>query len=111
MVEKIAKKVKTEEKTAFPLTKSGSCILRSRHLTEKSSHLELKNIYVFRVGRFCNKIEIKKEVEDKYKVEVTAVRVSRVPATKRFRGRRLIKLPGYKKAMVSLKAGQKLTEK
>jgi large subunit ribosomal protein L23 len=76
--------------------------------TEKSSTLEKERKYLFRVATVATKIDVKRAVEEIYKVKVDAVNTTRVPGKlKRVRAR-----AGYttawKKAIVSLKEGQKI---
>lgn len=78
-------------------------------LTEKGTRLkEEGNQYLFRVARTANKIEIKRAIEQLFKVTVLDVRTSRVRGKVkrlgRFRGRR----PDWKKAVATLKAGDSI---
>ncbi len=78
------------------------------HITEKSGDLNARGKYVFMVKLYATKPEVKKAVKDVYGVDAVSVRIIRTPGkTKRFRG-----LPhrtgGLKKAIVTLKEGQKI---
>lgn len=78
------------------------------YITEKGTLLQGQNQYVFRAGEKANKIEIKKAIEDLYKVKVEKVMVLNKPKkNKFFRGREGSK-PGFKKAIVKLKKGEKI---
>ena len=86
--------------------KSAKFIIRRPIITEKATRMkETENKYVFEVENNCNKIEIKKAVEDLFNVTVTAVRTytthGKVRTRGRFRGRR----PDWKRAIVQLKVG------
>ena len=75
-------------------------------LTEKMvSYKENENKYAFVVARAANKIEIKRAVEDRFKVRVTAVNTmnysGKLKRQGRFEGRRA----AWKKAIVSLHEG------
>ena len=84
-------------------------VLISPCITEKAvGASSLGNFYVFKVNGDANKIEIKKAVEDKYKVNVIQVRTVNVPRKKVRRGRIEGFKPGYKKAIIKLKEGQKI---
>jgi large subunit ribosomal protein L23 len=81
--------------------------------TEKIARLqESENKYAFAVARDANKIEIRREIEKKFNVKVTGIQTVNVigkirqQLTKsgRFFGQR----PDWKKAIVTLAAGQKL---
>lgn len=74
-------------------------------ITEKSTRISEYNQVAFRVPLDASKPQIKKAVENLFKVKVTAVNTIRVKGkTKRFRGipgRR----PDFKKAVVTLAEG------
>ena len=83
-------------------------IIKSLVRTEKSTDLEKQNKYLFRVATSATKIDIKKAVQDIYKVKVQDVNtVHVIGKLKRVRVR-----SGYssswKKAIVSLQEGQKI---
>jgi large subunit ribosomal protein L23 len=85
-------------------------VLKRPVLSEKSTQLSEKGQYVFEVIPSANKIEIRKAVEDRYKVSVAEVRTITVrPKTKLQMTRRgyvVGKTTLRKKAIVSLKKGQ-----
>ncbi len=83
-------------------------ILRSPQITEKSTALAEKNQYVFKVYPKTNKIEIKTAIEDLYNVDVLSVRIIKVRPKRRRLGRISGWRAGYKKAVVKIKAGQKI---
>ena len=83
-------------------------ILIEPHITEKTTDLEKKNQYVFKVFPKANKTEIKKAIEDLYKVEVLDVKIINVPKKRRRLGRISGLKKGYKKAIVKIKEGQKI---
>jgi len=83
-------------------------ILIEPHITEKTTDLEKKNQYVFKVFPKANKTEIKKAIEDLYKVEVLDVKIINVPKKRRRLGRISGWKKGYKKAIVKIKEGQKI---
>lgn len=82
--------------------------LRNLIRTEKGSEMLASNKYLFRVAKDANKIQIKQAVEDIYNVKV--VRVNTL--TMRGKWRRLRykegKTPDWKKAIVTLKQGDKI---
>ena len=83
-------------------------IIRSPVITEKSTQGSMYNQVTFRVDRRASKPEIKKAVEELFKVKVTAVNTLRQSGKiKRFRGIKG-KRPDYKKAMVSLAEGESI---
>lgn len=84
-------------------------ILKSPCITEKATNMSSQgNFYVFNVNSDANKIEIKKAVEDKYKVNVLNVRTINIPRKRMVRGKTEGFRPGYKKAVIKVKEGQKI---
>ena len=83
-------------------------ILKTPQVTEKATDLVKKNQYVFKVYSRANKNEVKKAIESVYGMDVISVRVINVPAKRRRLGRQRGWRKGYKKAIVKIKAGQKI---
>lgn len=81
-------------------------VLLAPRVTEKSTLLgELNNQFVFKVAPDATKPQVKKAVEELFKVKVKSVQVLNVKGkVKRF-GQRLGKRSGWKKAFVSLHEG------
>jgi large subunit ribosomal protein L23 len=80
-------------------------------VTERSTQLKEKGKYSFEVHSNATKQEIKNAVEvifKKEKVEVLKVNTINVPAKIRRFGRNLSKAYRWKKAIVTLKPGQKI---
>ncbi len=83
-------------------------IIKSILRTEKGTFLAAENKYMFWVSKKSNKIQIKKAVEEIYKVHVTGVNTLGVkPKPKRVRYK-LGKTSPWKKAMVTLKSGESI---
>ncbi|MCL6476835.1 MAG: 50S ribosomal protein L23 [Peptococcaceae bacterium] len=83
-------------------------IIKKPLITEKSMDLVGENKYTFIVDLNSNKIEIRKAVEELFKVKVEKVHTIRYKGRmKRVRGR-MGRTPDYKKAIVTLKAGDKI---
>ena len=77
-------------------------------VTEKSTNQSELNKIVFKVNKNYNKKLIKKNIEKIFKVEVTKVNiVNKKTKIKSTRGRK-VKIPGFKKAIVTLKKGQSI---
>ena len=77
-------------------------------VTEKSSSMVADGKYTFEVARTANKIEVKYTVETIFKVDVTDVKTMNMPGKFKRQGRTHGMTPDWKKAIVTLKAGQKL---
>jgi len=87
---------------------SAAAVLRKPHITEKSSILQEKGVYIFQVSERSSKYEIKKAVEELYGVKVSGVKTINVPSRLRHVGRKVGRRPGYKKAVVRMYRGQKI---
>ena len=83
-------------------------VLKEPHVTEKSTDLAKRNQYVFRVHSQTNKTEIKEVIEDLYRVDVVTVRIVNIPSKNRRLGKTEGWRKGYKKAIISVKKGQKI---
>jgi large subunit ribosomal protein L23 len=83
-------------------------VLISPVVSEKSYGQIVENRYTFKVHKNAHKTQIRQAVEELFDVKVVAVNVIKMqPKPKRrgaFRGTR----PGWKKAIVELKAGDKI---
>ncbi|HXV18454.1 MAG TPA: 50S ribosomal protein L23 [Candidatus Omnitrophota bacterium] len=83
-------------------------VIKALLRTEKGVNLSEEGKYLFSVAKVANKIQIKKAVEDIYKVKVEAVNTQVVPGKlKRVRYRAGM-TSEWKKALVTLKEGQKI---
>jgi large subunit ribosomal protein L23 len=86
-------------------------VIRRPLITEKSTEMrEDNNIVAFEVHRDANKIDVKKAVEDRFKVKVAEVRIARMHGKLRRQGRYSGHRPDWKKAYVRLAAGEKQIE-
>lgn len=77
-------------------------------LTEKSSRLRTQNQVIFEVSRDANKIQIRDAVQKLFKVTVTDVNTMVIRGKERRMGRGVGKLQNWKKAIITLKAGDKI---
>ncbi len=76
--------------------------------TEKGADIQPMNKYLFVVDRAANKIEIKRSIEDIYKVKVDSVNTSMVRGKMRRVRYAQGKTPDWKKAVITLKEGNKI---
>ncbi len=83
-------------------------VLRRPLITEKNTDLQSQNKYAFEIAGGANKPMIKQAVEKAFKVNVSAVHVITVPGKTRRVGRRQVQTPSYKKAIVTLRPGDKI---
>ena len=85
-----------------------SLVVKKLRVTEKGTRLkEAANQYVFEVDRAANKLEIRRAVEQRFNVKVTAVNTMVRPGkAKRLRTANYGRTPEWKRAVVTLQAGQ-----
>ena len=83
-------------------------VLRRPLISEKSTVLLSENKYSFEVAKKATKNQIKEAVEKSFDVTVTKVNVSNVHGSMHKKGMRVIKTPSWRKAMVTLKSGDKI---
>jgi large subunit ribosomal protein L23 len=84
-------------------------VLLGPMLTEKGTLLkEKENKVLFKVAKEANKIEIKKAVEETFKVKVDNVATINCRGKIKRMGRYEGKRPDWKKAIITLKEGEKL---
>ena len=85
-------------------------------VSEKSTDLAAENKYTFEVSRRSNKIEVRRAVEDRYRVSVSSVRIINMPAKEKGAGyvgigkRRRGLQGGWKKAIVTLAPGERIAD-
>ena len=77
-------------------------------VTEKSVDLMQENKYCFKVAKNANKIEIKKAIEEIFKVTVTNVNTVNVHGKLKRMGRTQGKTASWKKAVVTLREGDSI---
>jgi large subunit ribosomal protein L23 len=83
-------------------------VLRRPLVTEKNTALQAQGKYAFEVDGGANKVQVKQAVEKAFKVTVTAVNVISVRGRERRVGRRVVAGSPWKKAVVTLKPGDKI---
>jgi large subunit ribosomal protein L23 len=86
-------------------------VLRRPLITEKSNYQKKLNQFAFEVAGEATKTQVKDAVETLFDVKVESVNIVNSPAKRgrRARSRRLlVRRPGYKKAIITLQAGQTL---
>lgn len=84
-------------------------VLRRPLVTEKATLLKERDKYAFQVASHASKAQIKEAVERAFKVEVSKVNVMTIPGKTRRFGRRQVTSSPWKKAVVTLAPGHKIT--
>jgi large subunit ribosomal protein L23 len=77
-------------------------------VTEKSTEFESYGKYIFKVMPGTNKIEIKKAVEKIFGTKVADVNIVNTRSKSKRRGKTTGTVSGFKKAIVTLKKGEKI---
>lgn len=86
-------------------------ILISPIITEKSgTQIQMQNTYSFKVSINANKIEIKNAIEHIFAVKVLNVNTIRMEGKPKRLGKYSGKRPDWKKAIVTLRAGDKIAD-
>jgi large subunit ribosomal protein L23 len=89
--------------------KHAGAIIKSIQITEKGTAQHEQGKYFFKVDPAANKLEIKKAVEELYKVPVARVNTMRYRGKlKRERTVQYGRRPEWKRAVVTLKEGNKI---
>ena len=77
-------------------------------VTEKSTNLSDQNKIIFKVPNKTNKINLKKNIEKIFKVNVTKINIINKQSRKKIVRGKKVKVIGYKKAIITLKKGQSI---
>lgn len=89
---------------------SSKMVLIQPIISEKSVKEKEHNKYIFKVYLRANKSEIKKAIEDKFKIKVEKVNTVNMPGKNRKMGKYIGKTSQWKKAIVTVKEGQSIKE-
>lgn len=103
----VAERTTTPNVAANMYSNNTVTIIRPR-VTEKSGLLAQSNVYTFEVAKSASKGTIAKAVDTLYKVKPVKIAIINVPARKVFVKGRRGTVSGMKKAMVTLKKGDKI---
>lgn len=83
-------------------------VLRRPLITEKNTIQQSQGKYAFEIAGEANKAQVKQAVEKAFKVKVVAVNVMMVRGREKRIGRRVTTGSSWKKAVVTLKPGDKI---
>lgn len=90
------------------IMKDSYTVIGSLLRTEKGTRQVVNNQYLFSVKKTANKIQIRNAVEEIYKVKVEKVNTQMMPGKLKRVRYQLGHTPDWKKAVVTLKTGQKI---
>ena len=85
-------------------------VITEKALRMKEATQDRKQLIAFYVANDANKIEVKNAVETIFKVKVEAVRLANFQGKLKRRGRSVGRQSDWRKAYVTLKAGEKAVE-
>ena len=77
-------------------------------ITEKSTILQESGKYTFEIAPKANKIQVKEAVEQNFNVNVLDVNISKLRGKRKRYGPRSVKQPDVKKAVVTLRPGDRI---
>lgn len=83
-------------------------VLKEPIISEKETKLEEEGKYVFKIWPRAKKRDIKRAIEEIYGVHVKKINIIKIPGKKRKIGMEEGWKPGYKKAIATLKSGEKI---
>lgn len=83
-------------------------IIKAPLITEKNTFHNAAGVYVFEVDTKANKTDIKKAIENNFKVKVDSVRTAVCRGHSKYTKFGLTKVPYWKKAYVKLAEGEKI---
>lgn len=79
-------------------------------VSEKSFKGSEQGVYTFKVPSRATKVSIRRDLQTLYGVTIVRVATSHVQPKQRRRGRIMGVRPGFKKAIITLKKGEKIKE-
>lgn len=85
-------------------------VIKKPLITEKTAIEKEAGKLYFRVDKTANKVQIKQEIEQLFGVKVASVNTISMKGKKRRYGRIKGQMADWKKAVVQLKEGEKLTD-
>jgi large subunit ribosomal protein L23 len=83
-------------------------VLLKPTITEKSTLLQESSIYTFQVDLKANKSQVKEAVEKNFDVTVRDVNITKLHGKRKRYGQRFKKMPDIKKAVVTLRPGDRI---
>ena len=83
-------------------------VLLKPTITEKSTLLQESGRYTFEIDPRANKIQVKEAVEKNFNVTVIGVNITKLHGKRKRYGPRVKKMPDIKKAVVTLRPGDRI---
>lgn len=109
MKESVKKEASVQSGTSVQSKKYVYDMLEHPYITEKTSAMKANgNKYVFIVAKMANKPELRKAIQEKYKITVIKINMINIPSRKVMVGKNLGTKTGFRKAIITLKAGDSI---
>ena len=86
-----------------------SQVLLKPTITEKSTTLQEEGKYTFEIMPTANKVQVKEAVETNFNVTVLDVNITKLRGKRKRYGARFKTMPNVKKAVVTLKPGDRIS--
>ncbi len=83
-------------------------VLLKPTITEKSTLLQESGRYTFQIDPTANKAQVKEAIQKNFNVTVLDVNITKLHGKKKRYGPRVKKMPDIKKAVVTLKPGDRI---
>jgi large subunit ribosomal protein L23 len=83
-------------------------VLLKPTITEKSTLLQESGKYTFEIAPTANKVQVKEAVEKNFNVTVLDVNITKLRGKQKRYGPRIKKMPDTKKAVVTLRQGDRI---
>ena len=83
-------------------------VLLAPVVSEKSYNMIDENRYTFKVHKDAHRLQVRQAVEELFDVHVLSVNMAKVPPKPKRRGLQKGRKPGWKKAIVQLREGDKI---
>ena len=77
-------------------------------VTEKSTYLHNQGKYIFQIAKWASKPQVKRAVEQAFNVRVVSVNTATMPGKQKRYGPRLVHTPSTRKAVVTVRPGDKI---
>ena len=102
------KEVKKAKATPSVVHSNVASIIIRPHITEKTGIMSHLGTYTFQVARDANKQSIAKAIKELYKITPVRISIIKVPVKNIFIRGKHGTIPGMKKAMITVKKGEKI---
>ena len=104
----VATKAVAVKSSGAPVNMGANAVIIRPHITEKSGLLSQNGVYTFVISRTANKDSIGKAIKNLYKVTPVKIALTNNPSKKVFVRGKVDTVSGIRKAVVTVKKGEKI---